>query len=74
MKEYVFNLFKTVKAETLEESIEILLSEPIKMGDIKNFYRISEKRLVSRETLKCGSCEYEGHFGEIGRASCRERV
>ncbi|MCC7572574.1 MAG: hypothetical protein KO464_04195 [Candidatus Methanofastidiosum sp.] len=63
MKEYVFNLFKTVKAETLEESIEILLSEPIKMGDMKNFYRISKKRLVSRETLKCSSCEYEGHFG-----------
>lgn len=65
MKEYIFNIFKTIKAENLEEAIEILLSEPIKMGDIKNFYRISEKRLVSREILKCSCCEYEGHFGVL---------
>ena len=63
MKEYTFNIFKTVKAENLEGSIEILLSEPIKMADIKNYYTISEKRLVSIEILKCSSCEYEGHFG-----------
>ncbi len=63
MKEYIFNIFKSVKAENLEGSLEILLSEPIKMGDIKNFYRISEKRLVSLEILKCSSCGYEGHFG-----------
>jgi len=52
MKEYIFNIFKTIKAENLEESIEILLSEPIKMGDIKNFYRIKLEETCFPRNIK----------------------
>lgn len=42
MNEYVFTIVKTINSETLEKSIEKLLSEPIKIDDIKNFYKITE--------------------------------
>jgi len=63
MEEYVFTIIKTINSETLEKSIEALLSEPIKIEDIKNFYKITEEHHISRDVLKCNSCDYRGHFG-----------
>ncbi|HRS25289.1 MAG: hypothetical protein GX941_07255 [Candidatus Methanofastidiosa archaeon] len=63
MNEYVFTIVKTINSETLEKSIEKLLSEPIKIDDIKNFYKITEEHNISRDIIKCNNCDYKGHFG-----------
>ena len=43
MNEYVFTIVKTINSETLEKSIENFFQNLIKIDDIKNFYKITER-------------------------------